>query len=112
MTTITYKDEYDTHFTYSGTRLAAVTDVEDYKVQFAYTNGITIRVASIEEYDGAKAGNKITIEYAYNKAKISDKTHTVIHHYNDFGNLISTQDDQGNGGVRRKSETRFVAPYV
>ena len=97
LTKITYKDGLDSHFTYDGTKLLTAMDIDDYKVKFGYSTGITKRAVSIEEFDGTIAGNKITIEYAHNKAKISDSEHTVIHHYNDYGNLISTQDEEGNG---------------
>ncbi|MBO5097888.1 MAG: RHS repeat protein, partial [Agathobacter sp.] len=112
LTKITYKDETDSHFTYDGTKLLTAMDIDDNKVKFTYSTGITKRIASVEELDGSISGNKITIDYAHNKTKLTDREHTVIHHYNDYGNLISTQDEEGNATFYEYKANKYTETSV
>ena len=96
LTSVEDKDEGVSQFTYSGNYLASVQDVDGYKLQYTYSLASPKRVVGISEYDGAVAGGHMTIQYAHNQTTFTDHNQNVkIIQFNDWGNVISVQDDQG-----------------
>jgi RHS repeat-associated protein len=76
--------------------LASVQDVDGYKLTYAYLAGIPKRVGRVGELDGEAEGGHMTIEYAHNQTTFTDHNGNVqILQFNDWGNLIAIQDDQG-----------------
>ena len=96
LTSITDADGESSLYTYSGKYLASVQDVDGYKLTYAYLAGIPKRIGRVGELDGGAEGGYMTIEYAHNQTTFTDHNGNVqILQFNDWGNLISTQDDQG-----------------
>ena len=79
--------------------LTTVTDLDGYKLQFAYqttSTGKNSRVESVKEYDGTVAGGELEIEYAHNQTTMKDVSENVqIMQFNNWGNLVSVQDNEG-----------------
>lgn len=107
LTTITYKDSLKSTYTYRGYYLLSAKDAEGYKVGLTYSSGTLKRVVALKEYYGSTVGNSVSLEFSRKKVKISDGQNSQINYYNDFGNLILTQDDQGNAQYYRYSNTVY-----
>jgi YD repeat-containing protein len=77
--------------------LKTVTDVDGYNIQYTYTSTLPYRVIGIAEKDGTAVGSSMTIEYGHNQTIFTDaNNNTQISQYNDWGNLISVQDNEGH----------------
>lgn len=99
LTAITDQDGGTSTFTY-GTNglLASATDIDGYKILYTYSDesDSLARVVGIEEWDDTLAGSALSIEYAHNQTTLTDHNgHTQLLQFNDWGNVISAQDDQG-----------------
>lgn len=96
---ITDQDGGTSTFTYGNNELLeSVADIDGYKIQYTYSNEAAsmARVVGIEEWDGTLAGSALSIEYAHNQTTLTDHNgHVQILQFNDWGNMISVQDDQG-----------------
>ena len=100
LTSVTDKDGKTASYTYTTNNLLATAqDIDGYKICYDYTTttvGQPSRVMTIEEYSGTTAGGVLNIEYAHNQTKFTDYNGNVqIVQFNNMGNTISIQDDQG-----------------
>ena len=116
LTSVIDKDRKFSLYTYSGKYLTGAQDVDDilpseqdvedylaseqeikgYKLAYTYLTGIPKRVGRVDELDGEAEGGHMTIEYAHNQTTFTDHNGNVqILQFNDWGNLIAIQDDQG-----------------
>ena len=101
---ITYQDGEFSKFGYSTTNnnrlLTKVTDIDDYNLNYTYTEhsaGQPARIASIVEKDDAVVGGSLSMEYGLNQTTFTDQSGNVqMMQFNNWGNTISIQDDQGN----------------
>ena len=81
--------------------LASATDVDGYKLSYSYntTSGAhqPYRVNRVVESDGSALGGELTFSYAHNETTITDVVNNQkqIIQFNNFGNTVSIQDDQG-----------------
>ena len=111
LTTITNQDGGTSAFTYgSNGLLAAVTDVDGYQIRYTYSDesALLARVVGIEEWDGALEGSALSIEYAHNQTTLTDHNgHMQILQFNDWGNVISVQDDQGRAQFARYAMNKY-----
>ena len=96
LTTITDQDGKISRFGYSGNLLTNAIDIDGYRIQYTYCAATPKRVVGIGEYDNDVAGSSLTIEYAHNQTTFTDHNgHVQITQFNDWGNVVSIQDDQG-----------------
>ena len=100
LTTITDKDgEVSTYGYGTNNLLTSAQDVDGYKLAYTYTTttvGKPSRVATVTESDGSVTGGKLTISYAHNQTTFTDiKGNAQIKQFNNWGNTVSIQDDQG-----------------
>ena len=97
LTSVTDKDGKTCSYTYTTNNLLdTAQDIDGYKICYDYTTGQPSRVMAIEEYSGTTAGGVLSIEYAHNQTKFTDYNGNVqIVQFNNMGNTISIQDDQG-----------------
>ncbi|MBE6920297.1 MAG: DNRLRE domain-containing protein [Ruminococcaceae bacterium] len=109
LTSITDKDNESSIFTYGANNLlATVQDVDGYKLQYTYFTGLPKRVVGIHEYDGTVAGGYMIVEYAHNQTTFRDHNNNVqILQFNDWGNLIATQDDQGRAQYAQYARNEY-----
>ena len=105
LTSITDKSGNINAFTYSGNILTGVTedavDTESYRLEFAYHPVISsfqpYRIASVTEYDGNAKGSSLALSYGNNQTVLTDSLqNTQILQFNDFGNVVSVQDEEGH----------------
>ena len=102
LTKVTNQDGKLSKYTYSGNRLLTAQDIDGYTLTYAY-HSLTdatwqpYRVASVEEsHNNANAG-KLTFDYGHNQTTITDHNGNVeILQFNDSGNTVSVQDDEGH----------------
>ena len=78
-----------------------VTDVDGYKLAFEYNTIVAsfqpYRITGINEFSGATPGGTLDLAYGHNQTKITDYHGNVqILQFNDYGNLVSVQDDEGH----------------
>ncbi len=81
--------------------LCEAIDVGGYRIRYTYKSTVADyqphRVIGISEYDDNTAGGSLTLQYAKNQTTITDHDgNAQILQFNDFGNTISVQDDEGN----------------
>ena len=106
LTSITNVDGEATQYTYadntadtSKNLLTTAVDIDGYKLVYTYTTfakGKPARVASVTEYSGTTQGGSLLLEYANNQTTFTDHNGNVqIMQFNNFGNTVSIQDDQG-----------------
>ena len=102
LTRITDKDGKYATYTYGSNQLlASATDIDGYKLSYTYntTSGAhqPYRVNRVLESDGSDLGGELTFSYAHNETTITDVVNgnKQIIQFNNFGNTISIQDDQG-----------------
>ena len=100
LTKITDKDDKASIFTYTNHLLTTATDIDGYTLTYAYNTVSQIwqpyRVVKISEADGTALGGELNIAYAHNQTTFTDHNGNVeIVQFNDFGNTISVQDDEG-----------------
>ena len=100
LTSVTDKDGKTSSYTYTTNNLLdTAQDIDGYKICYDYTTttaGQPNRIKTIEEYSGTTAGGVLDIEYAHNQTKFTDYNGNVqIVQFNNMGNTISVQDDQG-----------------
>ena len=100
LTSVTDKDSKVSRYTYTTNNLmSSAQDVDGYKINYAYTTttaGEPNRIKTITEYSGSTAGGVLNITYAHNQTKFTDYNGNVqIVQFNNMGNTISIQDDQG-----------------
>ena len=109
LTSITDKDNESSIFTYGANNLlATVQDVDGYKLQYTYFTGLPKRVVGISESDNGVSGGYMTIEYAHNQTTFRDHNNNVqILQFNDWGNLIATQDDQGRAQYAQYARNEY-----
>ena len=95
LTSITDIDGKISTFTYENKRLTQAQDYTGLKLQYTYDSAG--RVNEIKEYDGATAGGHMTIAYGHNQTVLHDMVNDLeqITQFNDFGNVISVQDELG-----------------
>ncbi len=83
----------------SSNLLTQAQDVVDYKIVYEYnttTANKPSRVSRVCEFHGSEQGGELTMEYAHNQTIFTDHNGNVeIMQFNDFGNTISIQDDEG-----------------
>ncbi len=105
LTAITYKDGKSSTFVYADAStdpnvvnmvLHKAVDIDGYSVQYTYSGSAPHRVIGIAEYDDTTLGSSISIEYAHHQTTFKDhKDHVQIMQFNDWGDVISIQDDLG-----------------
>ena len=103
LTTSTYPDSKSVSFTYDANHLLTrAQDIDGYAVTYAYTTtaaGCPSRVKKISEFSGSTAGGELTISYAHNQTTFTDhKGRKTIAQFNNLGNTVSVQDDEGRAG--------------
>ena len=107
------QDNKASTYTYSGNLLASATDIDGYTLTYSY-NTIApdndwqpYRVMSVAESDGKAQGGSLTFSYAHNETKITDyNSNTQIYQFNDFGNTVSVQDDEGRAQFTQFARTQ------
>lgn len=100
LTSVTDKDSEVSNYTYTTNNLLATAqDIDGYKISYAYTTttaGEPNRIKTISEFSGSTAGGELNIKYAHNQTELTDHNGNVqIIQFNNMGNTISIQDDQG-----------------
>ncbi len=100
LTSVTDKDGEVSSYTYTSNHLlATATDVDGYKLSYAYNTTATgrpNRIKSITEYDGSVLGSALTVDYAQNMTTITDhQGNQEVIQFNNWGNTISAYDNQG-----------------
>ena len=100
LTSVTDKDGKTTTYNYNAKKLlSSATDIDGYKLGFAYTTdteGQPSRIKTIAEYSGTTPGGALHLEYGQNQTRITDHDgNTQILQFNNMGNTVSIQDDQG-----------------
>ena len=93
---VTYPDKKSVSYTYSGTNLIKVQNIDDYSIHYAYdTLG---KVIKITEKSGNTQGNFINLKDLNNhQVKITDAyTGVKIHQFGKDGKLHYTFDEKGN----------------
>lgn len=100
LATSTYPDSKSVSFTYDANHLLTrAQDIDGYAVTYAYTTtaaGCPSRVKKISEFSGSTAGGELTISYAHNQTTFTDhKGRKTIAQFNNLGNTVSVQDDEG-----------------
>ncbi len=101
LTTITHNDSKTTSYAYTSNHLLnKVTDIDGYYVKYTYNTTSTSlpnRVAKLEYFDNAVAGSTLTFAYSHNQTIFTDyRGRKITEQFNDMGNTICVQDDQGN----------------
>ena len=96
------KDQGTSVYEYDANHLlTSAADIDGYKLVYTYNvpsgTYAPCRVESIREYDGDTPGGHITIAYKNNQTTFTDVVNgtTVISQFNNFGNTIAIQDDEG-----------------
>ena len=109
LTSITDKDGESSLYTYgTNNLLMTVQDVDGYRVAYTYLDGIPKRIGSVAEWDGTVAGGYMTIEYAHNQTTFTDHNENIqILQFNDWGNLIAIQDDQGRAQYAQYARNKY-----
>ena len=108
LTSVTDKDGESSLYTYSGNYLTSAQDVDGYKLAYTYLDGIPKRIGSVAEWDGTVSGGFMTIEYAHNQTTFTDHNNNVqILQFNDWGNLIAIQDDQGRAQYAQYARNEY-----
>ena len=65
-------------------------------------------MVGIEEWEGTLTGSALSIEYAHNQTTLTDHNgHMQILQFNDWGNVISAQDDQGRAQFARYAMNKY-----
>ena len=100
LTSVTDKDSEVSNYTYTTNNLLATAqDIDGYKISYAYTTttaGEPNRIKTIAESTDTAVGGVLAIEYAHNQTKFMDHNGNVqVVQFNNMGNTISIQDDQG-----------------
>jgi len=103
LTDITDIDGKQSHFTYENSLLTGATEYQEgtqtkgLNLQYTYSQGKFKRVTQIEEFDNTTPGGHIELAYAHNLTTLTDKVNNIsqIMRFNDFGNVISVQDELG-----------------
>ena len=104
LTSITYADDKSVTYTYgSKNLLTCVTGVDGSQIRYSYYNtglsGKPSRVQTVQEYDGS-VGAQLTFNYYGSSTKVTDHEGRVqILYFNEWGNVISSYDDEGIGQV-------------
>ncbi len=98
-----YPDGKSVSFTYDANHLLTrAQDIDGYAVTYAYTTtaaGCPSRVKKISEFSGSTAGGELTLSYAHNQTTFTDhKGRKTIAQFNNLGNTVSVQDDEGRAG--------------
>ena len=89
-------------YTYNSSGLLeSVQDSEGYKLTYSYQTPAETyqpyRVHQVTESDGPHLGGTLTFAYGHNVTSIMDhNTNKQILQFNDMGNLVSIQDDEGH----------------
>lgn len=112
LTTITDKDGKASNYAYSGNCLLTAQDIDGYQLTYSYNTAASwqpYRVLSVEESDGDAKAGKLTFDYGHNQTTVTDHNgNTEIYQFNDWGNTVSIQDDEGHATFakydRNKSE--------
>ena len=96
------KDQGTSEYGYDANHLlTSAKDIDGYRLEYTYNvpsgTYAPCRVASIREYDGDTSGGHITIAYKNNQTTFTDVVNntTVISQFNNFGNTVAVQDDEG-----------------
>ena len=81
--------------------LTSVQDIDGYKIAYTYNTVRDLwqpyRVTGITETDDNIQGSALTLEYAHNQTTVTDhQGNKEIYQFNNFGNVISVQDDEGH----------------
>ena len=110
LTTVTDKDNKVSTYTYSGNLLKTATDIDGYTITYAFTSPVEdwqpYRVQGVAESDGSALGGSLTFSYAHNQTTITDYNgNTETYQFNDFGNTVSIQDDEGHAAFAQFSRT-------
>ena len=85
--------------------LSSITASDGYRLSMEYTDGLYPKVSSIQESGMSRAGtrvqgDKLTFSYAYRKTVLGNLAgDQLIKHFDAYGNLISTVDQNGNSVV-------------
>ncbi|MDO6355966.1 DNRLRE domain-containing protein [Caloramator sp. CAR-1] len=98
LTKITYPDGNYTTYSYdSQNRLISAQNFDGYKMSYTYYAGAGSKIYEvIETSAGGAQGNKLTIEYGFNKTKFKDiGNREIIYQFNDSGNTVSIRDNKG-----------------
>jgi len=100
--TVKYKDGKVCAYEYNekGLLLSAQ-DIDGYKLTYNYNTVADrwqpYRVLNVEESDGDAKAGKLTFAYGHNQTTITDHNgNTEIHQFNDWGNTVSIQDNEGH----------------
>ena len=115
LTTVTDKDSKKSTYTYTGSHLlASAQDVDGYKIAYNYTTttaGKPSRVQKIEEFSGTKVGIILNFAYEQNQTTLTDQDgNTQIIQFNNWGNTVSVQDDQGRAQYGRYALNKVTGP--
>ena len=101
LTSVTDQDGSSSTYSYnSDGLLTSAQDIDGYKLTYSY-NSVDAswqpyRVVSVEESDGSTQGGELQFTYSHNQTILTDHNESKqILQFNDFGNLICTQDDEG-----------------
>ncbi len=100
LTRIVDKDGESSVYDYSGNYLVSATDVDGYRLTYQYTETEPKKISQVNEYqlrDGAMAaGGEVLFTYAHNQTVLTDhNNNTQIMQFNDWGNVVSVQDNEG-----------------
>ena len=116
LTSITDKDGGSSIFTYGANNLLLeAKDVEGYELRYSYSNGWPKRVVGVYEFSekgapvDAVPGGYMTIAYAHNQTTFTDHNGQVkILQFNDWGNLIAAQDDEGRAQYLQYERSKYT----
>ena len=106
---ITYADGKSTSFTYAGLKLlTSAQDIDGYKLTYTYNTTALgwqpCRVESITESYNGKIAGQLALQYSQNQTILTDaNSRQQILHFNNWGNTLSVQDDQGHAQYARYS---------
>ena len=103
LTTVTYHDGAKVRYSYiSKGLLQSIRDVDGYSLTYTYSNAssalsnVPSRVKTVTETHNSTTGGNLTFTYGQKQTTITDaKGNVQIHQFNNWGNTISIQDDQG-----------------
>ena len=103
LTTVTYHDGAKVRYSYiSKGLLQSIRDVDGYSLTYTYSNAssalsnVPSRVKTVTETHNSTTGGNLTFTYGQRQTTITDaKGNVQIHQFNNWGNTISIQDDQG-----------------
>ncbi len=101
LTSVTDKDGKISKYSYYNKLLSTAIDIDGYSLSYTYhatgADWQPYRVKTVSESDGTANGGSLAFSYAHNQTTITDYNNNVeIHQFNDFGNTISIQDDEGH----------------